>query len=317
MNKFIESQINTFNSKRYNIYQNINNIKLNNNLLVIEIKENKLIIDLEDDFLCRKKNIKLIFEKLLKKYKLKDTIILIHLRDGYYWKSDLPVFNFAVPFGKKGLIFPNFDFCDFDLLQSNYDQLKNKFKKYVPEKIENDLYFKGGKSSIKKCQIREKLSEEKKPFNVIASKNYNESLYKIKDHKYLLDLSGVKPWSVRFKYLLLAERVIFRISFYNPEIGEKGYFRQFYDYILNDKEDYVHLIYKLNYDECISVSLYKKIKEDILNKYTFFEKNPDKYIKIVNSLNKKIKKININSMLKYLYRLISKYTDKVLQEISV
>ena len=57
MNKFIESQINTFNSKRYNIYQNINNIKLNNNLLVIEIKENKLIIDLEDDFLCRKKNI--------------------------------------------------------------------------------------------------------------------------------------------------------------------------------------------------------------------------------------------------------------------
>lgn len=312
MNKFIDSQINIFNSKKYNIYQNINTIKLNNNLLVVEIKENKLIVNLENDFLGRKKMINLIFEKLLKKYKLKDTIILINLRDGYYWESDLPVFNFAVPIGKKGLIFPNFDFCDFDLLESNYDQIKDKFKEYIPKKIENDLYFKGRDASIKKCQIREKLSEEKRPFNVIASKNYSESLYKVKDHKYLLDLSGVKPQSLRFKYLLLAERVVFRISFYNPEIGENGYFRQFYDYILNDKEDYVHLIYKLNYDQCISNSLYEKIKKDILNKYTFFEKNPDEYIKIVNSLNKKIKKININSMLKYLYQLISEYTDKIL-----
>jgi hypothetical protein len=46
-----------------------------------------------------------------------------------------------------------------------------------------------------------------------ANKDYSEEIYMIKNHKYVLDLAGVKPWSIRFKFLILMSRVIFRISF--------------------------------------------------------------------------------------------------------
>ena len=43
----------------------------------------------------------------------------------------------------------------------------------------------------------------------------------MKKYKYLLDLPGFKPWSVRFKFLTISKRLIFRISFYNSKFNEK------------------------------------------------------------------------------------------------
>ena len=248
---------------------------------------------------------------MLEKYKLNDTILLINLTDGYYWKTDIPVFSFSVAQGKQGLIFPNFDMCYFDLLKKNFNQLKKIFNNYEPKIIKNDIYFKGGPSTLKKNLFREKMSKEKYPINVIAKKDYSESIYKFKDHKYLFDLPGVKPWSVRLKYLFLTQRVIFRISFYNSQIGESGYWRQFYDYIFNENKDYVHLAYNFNYDSLIPENLYEKIKKDIIKKYYFFEKYPEKYNEMILNLNKSVKKLTIESMLKYLYTLICKYNEEI------
>ena len=240
---------------------------------------------------------------------------MIYTKDGYYWKKDIPVFNISIPLGKQGLIFINYDILRFYINSTtikNYDQIKKKCKETIPKKIINDIYFKGATTSLKRSQIREKLAKENLPININLSKNYDEDIYYLKNHKYLFDLPGTKPWSVRLKFLFLMSKVIFKISFYNSKINETSYWRQYFDYIFIENEDYVHFKYDVDYDNKINNNLFIKIKNDIINKYNEFEKEKELYETMIKNLEKKKRKININSSLKYLFVLIESYTKNII-----
>ena len=192
----------------------------------------------------------------------------------------------------------------------NFDEMKNIIQKHPITKNNNDLFFRGALTSKNKSKIREKLVYEKKPFNIILNKY--EFIGNFKNHKYLLDLPGVKPWSVRLKFLFLMNSPVFRMSFYNSNIGEKGYFQQSFDYLFKENRDYIHLIYDFNYDKEIPDDIYKKCINDIKEKYTYYENNQNEYKKIVSNMKKVSKKLNLDEMLKYLYTLIETYTQKLL-----
>jgi hypothetical protein len=257
-----------------------------------------------------------ILQKMLDKYQVKDTILLLNYLDGYFYREDIPVFNYSLPIGDetmiKGLIFPNFDICDYITKNKkyNFDEIKDKIINYNITKIENDIYFRGGSTTINKVKIREKLEEEKYPLNVILNK-YQE-LWKFKNHKYLLDLPGNRPWSIRLKYLFLMNSPVFRISFYNSKYCERSYYRQSFDYLFKENRDYIHLIYDFDYENEIPDNIYKKIVNDIKQKYKFYENNQNEYKKIVSNMKKASKKLNLDEMLKYLHTLIETYTTKLL-----
>jgi hypothetical protein len=348
MKKFIKSQIDSFDKKKYKksdlLKSNI--IEDYPMLFKIEIKNNKMIYDTKivqnvfiniKEGIDRKERLINILQKMLDKYKVKDTVLLLSYVDGYFWKKDIPVFNYAVPIGKKGLIFPNFDILDFkeDGKLYDFDEIKNKIENYPNEKIKDDIFFRGGITSKNRSKIREKIQFENNPFNVrlIKPEIFNSSkrfllLFKLalnesrlveietissfKNHKYLLDLPGVKPWSVRLKYLFLMNSPIFRISFYNSKNDEKGYFQQSFDYLFKENKDYVHLIYDFNYDEEIPQNIYIKCVNDIKNKYSYYENNNTEYKKVVNNMKKASKNLNLDEMLKYLHTLIETYTEKLL-----
>ena len=315
MKKFIKTQIDSFNGKTY---KKINLLENNNNVLLkIQIKNNNLIYDkkvLQNDLFNRKKNIIIILLKMLEKYKVKDTILLLNYLDGYFYKEDAPVFNFSIPIGEciKGLIFPNFDICDCIIKKKLYDfdEIKDKILNHNITKIEDDIYFRGGSTTINKVKIREKLEEEKYPLNVILNK-YQE-LWKFKSHKYLLDLPGNRPWSIRLKYLFLMNSIVFRISFYNSKYCERSYYRQSFDYLFKENKDYIHLIYDFDYEKEIPKNIYKKIVSDIKDKYIYYEKNEKQYKKMVSNMKKASKKLNLDETLKYLHTLIETYTKKLL-----
>ena len=194
----------------------------------------------------------------------------------------------------------------------NYDEIKLLCKHYTPEHINNDMYFMGEDSSIRRTRIRENLSKENLPLNVRLNKTRDEKMFYLKDHKYLLEIPGVKPQSVRLKYLYLMERVIFRISFYNSSFNETSYWRQYHDYVMKENEDYVHLVYDVDYDKPLSEKQYTTIKKDILKKYHEFEKNPKLYVSMVENMNRKRRNLTTNSALRYLYHLIEEYTHTLL-----
>lgn len=310
MNKFILNQINRFKVK-YSCKELIEKYLSIGRFFIIYIHDN--IIDLRydssPDFLNRKMLIIKLLKNTLAKHKINDTIIILYYADGYC-NDNTPIFNFALPDGILGLIFPHFDIIN--IKENTLNNKINSIIKYKPKKIINDIYFKGSPNTKKRNTIRERLEKENFPINVILYSNTYEDQRTMKDHKYLLDLPGVKPWSVRLKYLTVMERLIIRISFYDPSRGEKSYWKQVIDYLLTENKDYVHLIYKTNYDIPINNNLYKKILFDINKIYEEFENNDKKYDKMVKNLKKKSEKINVENIYKYVAKLINSYTKNII-----
>ena len=323
MKKFIKSQIDSFDKKTYKKADLLKSSLLKNApmLFKIQIKNNKMFYDkqiVENVFINKKEGVdrklRLIYilQKMLDKYKVNDTVLILSYVDGYFWKEDIPVFNYSVPIGSQGLIFPNFDIFDFiiDNKKYDFDEIKKDIQKHPIKKIENDIFFRGAYTSKNRSRIREKIVYEKLPFNVKL--NQPEFIGNFKSHKYLLDLPGVKPWSVRLKYLFVMNSIIFRISFYNSKNGEKGYFQQSFDYLFKENKDYIHLIYDFDYDKEIPHHIFIKCVNDIKDKYIFYEKNHNEYKKMVSNMEKASKKLNLDEMLKYLHTLIETYTKKLL-----
>ena len=336
MEEFIDKQIMSFNKKKYNLLSKhieiLNKypflvfvIIKNNNIYEIKYKKTKIrqIYD-------REKKINDIFTFFLQKYNIQDTHLFINMSDCFFWREDIPVFNWVLPDGLQGLIFPDFDilnsFIDDDK-EYNFDEAIQKCINYEPSKINNEIFFIGQPTSFFRKNLN-KISENPLKIIIFEKTKYNLNIIKFnkkvqynymqmpeyKNYKYLFDLPGYRPWSVRLKYLFFMDRYIIRISFYNSLWNETSYWKHWFDYLF-DENDYSHLIYDdLEYGEKLDDKMMSKIKNDILEIYNDLEKHPEKYKKAIDNIKQKRKELNLDNTMKYLYTLISRYTDEILDQ---
>ena len=306
MDTFIKNQIQSFKNNKFDLEDLIKKYIDNNRFIILKIVNNKLDLKYikHNDILQRRSLFIKTMEKTLENYKIKDSIIILYSCDGYSYNND-PILNYALPDNKLGFIFPAFDFIKWDNYNYTFNNVKKSFETYQPNKIMNDIYFKGGKSSLKRTQIREKLEKESFPFNINLSSNVFEEPFYMKKHKYLLDLPGVKPWSVRLKNLFMTESLVIRISFFDSKKGETSFWKQVPDAFFKENVDYIHLIYDVDYNNEIPPKIYNKIKQDIIRVYTYYENNPKEYNKIVKNMIKKSKKMTMNTIFKYIAKLIN------------
>ena len=179
MEEFINKQILSFNKKKYNLLQEHEEIlKKYPLLLFIIIKDNKIYEKKHRDtkilyLNARLKYIDIIFTFFLQKYKIKDTYLFINLSDGFFWRENIPVFNWALPDGFSGLIFPNFDILNAKIGDKEYDfdEVINKCLNYEPAKIDNEIFFIGKPTAYFRKNLS-KISES--PLKVIVSKNTDD-----------------------------------------------------------------------------------------------------------------------------------------------
>ena len=320
MNNFIKEQIDSYNGKKYSIKNDLQSFVNNISYLYIKIINNKVFANNPPNhfhniqyLLERKKEIIKLIKNSIKLNKINNTEIIIKLSDNYLWEFDIPCFNLIITKNKQGFIFPHYDFINFNKLGIDYDTLKLKIQNYNPEIIENNIYFKGRNTTNIKSNIRFMLSKLKYPFSIKISRGENlEPIYFLKKHKYLLDLPGAQPWSVRFKYLCLCERVFIRISFYNSKFEEKDYWKQFSDLYFRENIDYVHLKYDINFEKPLTKKIFIKISKDIENIYNKFEENPILYKQMVNNLKKSAEKLSLNNVYEYISKMINSYTKNLL-----
>jgi len=329
MEKFIDKQILSFNNKKYDLMTKHQEILNKYPFLVfVIIKDNKIIETKYretkiQNIYNRKKYIDIIFTFFLSKYKIKDTFLFINMSDSFFWREDIPVFNWSLPDGKSGLIFPNFDILTVVMggKEYNFDEVINKCIEYEPDKINNEIFFIGQPTAFFRKKLH-KISES--PLNIVIFTNVfgknviDKSIYiempEYKKYKYLFDLPGNRPWSIRLKYLFFMDRYVIRISFYNSLWNETSYWKQWFDYLF-DENDYSHLIYDdKEYGENLDDTKMAKIKDDILKIYNDFENNPEKYNKCIDNIKQKRKELNLDSMMKYLFILITRYTNEILDK---
>jgi hypothetical protein len=91
-----------------------------------------------------------------------------------------------------GFLFPDFNV---NLLEEKKMTFEDKCTNVLKKDI---LYFKGGPTSKNKTKIREKLELLSDNIVVVDLKKDNyRPYYEICNYKYVLDLPGNYPWSVR------------------------------------------------------------------------------------------------------------------------
>jgi hypothetical protein len=230
----------------------------------------------------------------------------------------------------SGLILPPFDLYNITVNLNkpliDLDQFKKLCDDTTVSEIINDIYFRGvdsscyrGSNNFRKLMCEKAKTETSIPYNINIYSydevdNNFESMIKLKNHKYLLDLPGDQPWSIRFKFLMMMERVVFRISFYNSEY-ENGPYKQFHDYLFEPDIDYVNLVYDFKIHEKIPSTILSQINTDIINKYKYFEKNPEKYTEMVNNMKQKSSQLTLANCLIYTEKLINAYTQNLIEPL--
>ena len=318
MDAFIQRQISSFGGRRF-ARPDALDMRKYPNFVRIRIRDNRMEadpVDPKNSILGREAFIFRVVEAMLAHCRVADTTIIVSMADAYYAGDEVPTFSFGVPDGRPGLIFANFDLYDFSVAgeKRNFDEVKALCAAYSPPArlVAADMYFKGGRTSAGRTRIRESLAKERRPLRVVASDDCAEAVFRIKNHKYALDLCGWFPQSLRLKYLFLMSRLVVRVSFFDPARGETSFMRQYYDWLYRENEDYVHLVYQLDYKKPVPAALYKKIVDDLLQTYDHFESRPAAYAAVVASMNAKRARLSLRGASEYLAALINAYTARVL-----
>lgn len=307
LDKQIETDINMYKNIDLSAAEKIEKAKYH--YLQITIKDNILqeTIDFTNDQQGRLKNINDLITIAIN-YSIKNNLPKINgtfffrTNDSYEYKYNYPTFSFAKPKNKPGLLYPDFNFL----------KLFNKIKKidlHCNDNKINKIYFKGNPTSKKRSAIREKMSLLSNPFEINIDKKY-KPYYNICKYKFLLDLPGNKPWSIRLIELYMSKSLPIRVILYNKKWGEDIWI-QFYENMFPNKISYIEVKYDVNYDKEISDNIVNEIKNKCLIIYNYFNNKSKLYKYITNTNYKKVKSITIDHIGYYMYNILIKCNQLV------
>jgi len=296
----------------------------------ITVKHNKILNDIPDDFRLKKAhNTFKLAINFSEKYNLPKISgdFYVRISDGYEHDCDYPVFNYSKPKKKIGFLFPDFSFLSFENKLTVFEKHCNgDAKKEI-------IYFKGSSTSNKRTRVREKLSALKTPFNISVD-DESKPYYELCKYKYVLDLPGNKPWSVRLIELYISRSLPIRVLFYNSEWNENIWV-QFYENMFQPWESYIPLKYDVDYDNEISNNIIDDIelkclqcmcgdKSPLIIGHDFkqqsclkpqifqiFKKYDEVYKKIINDNYEKIKALKLEHVEYYMYHCVIAYMDIV------
>lgn len=283
-----------------------NKYKLGGSYSILSIHDGKIKIhyklsqELKKHIQPRLNDAKLLLETLqtkLNSKKFPNITIPLYVGDSYAWDYNGPFFSYSKPTNKNGLLFPHWNFV-------NWDKTKETFKKECTlpwkERI-GDIYFKGDRTSEPHSQIREKL--EKIYPSIQLSGAYQQPTTMCK-YKYVFDLPGRFPWSVRSPFLELSNSQIVRIDMYNKRWDEEPWL-QFYDY------KYPNSL-KLN------TQYLKPLKDNYINEIQNYVKSFTKKRSLHKSDLYDLNEEDIAFYLNYLFTKLQKYSpiyEKILKHV--
>jgi hypothetical protein len=237
------------------------------------------------------KKLLISLQSKLSNKKFPDIVIPIYAGDNYLWDYNGPYFCYAKPSNKNGLLFPHWNFVNWDKTKLNFEKSCNLPWNERIDEIDN-IYFKGDATSKVHSQIREKLA---KIYPSIKLSGPFEPPTTMCNYKYVFDLPGRLPWSVRSPILELVGAHPIRFLLYYKKWDENPWV-QFYEY----KVPYgLHL--DINYNKPISDENIEKIKSYVSK----FQNKRSLYKSDVADLTEE----DIAYYLNYLFTKLQKYND--------
>lgn len=277
--------------------------------------------NLDSFYIDRGNAMKYLFELTIKKYNINDHIVLyLYIGDELPLKyKQYPILTFAKPKKDNGILIPDWTFINpyTSKLGKSWDDLQKEVK--CPSKIsyDNVFYFRGRNTSSKtKHNIRKKLhdvSVKEPKFKIILDPTNEQTILDWCKYKYLLDLPGSSPWSVRFKELFLLKSVVVKINTVSIDDINNVYIN-FYTPMFTENVDYISINYI--YDQ---ENGFQKCIDKLNNIHKNFKQI--EYKKMMKNGHNKIKQLNLDTILDYVSIILKKYNDclqqkNIIQKIS-
>jgi len=293
-------------------------------ILKIEIKNNKVTADMEylkkyKLFLLRGKIIYDMFKFILSKINIKIPYLVLYVSLGDEIVSqELPILGFAKSYKSNGILIPDWTFHNpyKSKIKSTWVKQMKQISK-ICNKIntkKNIIFFQGSDTSYtdnpmrikEKTFIRRNLKnvslkdtlEDKIPTDILIDNEPKSSITDWCKYKYLLDLPGAHPWSVRLKELLLTKSLIIKIDV-------KDYWINFYSDIFKPNKDYIQIKFDNSPSISDKVKNTEKCYKEIQNSVKKIK--PETYKRITNSAYNKIIMLNNPILIFYFENLIKKY----------
>jgi len=293
--------------------------KLDENVLVVEIKDNKMnILHKVRGFERRAEGLKKIIQMALDYDTIPDTVLYLHVGDEYvYHYQELPFFVIAKPLDKRGILMIDNTFVDVEPevrtigsteKMTGWEETRDKINENCENKTDkiNKMFFIGQNIALKKTNfnMREYLSKSTKSFLDVRTSGYMH-MSKFCDYKYLLNLIGMSPWSFRFKFLFMMRSLIINVVMrrkYNEHYDEKWV--NIFDALFKPNKDYIEIEYFENQD-------LETIEKQLELIYNTFEKDSNLYKSIVANGYNKSKLINYESIAKVAHCVFTTYANKI------
>jgi hypothetical protein len=251
-----------------------------------------------------------LISKALETFTLKKNITIYIFLGDYILTEDYPILGFAKPVDSKGILMPDWTFVNAykSAVSKDWDTQIEKISTACSKIKYNDkkdiCFFQGGNTSKgpNKSNIRgylNTLSKNDKNIEiVIDSTTPPTAATDWCKYKFLLDLPGAHPWSVRLKELFLTKSLVFKIDLHKQWVN-------FYSSLFFPGKDYVTINYNDNRVEFPTEeeahSTYRGIKD------TMEQISEDKYMEITESAFNKAVRLDSTMVNFYIKCLLQKY----------
>ena len=207
---------------------------------------------------------------------------------------DLPIMYFAKSSKEKGFLIPDWTFHNAykSKFATFWDKqskiIVNNCNRYKFSNKDNIIFFQGSNTS--QGSYKNKTNIRKDLENIVeVENNYNMKILIDKPstpitdwckYKYLLDLPGAHPWSVRFKELMLTGSYVIKVDHVDPWVN-------FYSYLFKPGENYFQIKITNYKDEKLNFKENKKVYNEIVKIYEKTKNNKTLFNKMSQN-NKKI-----------------------------
>lgn len=234
-----------------------------------------------------------------------DGIYIFKITDSYEYRYEFPIISYAKPHNKKGFLYPDFNLNQLEEKQKMFKKRCDNIKK------EHKIFFKGSRTTKDSTKVREKLQLKSNDIlKIDLSKKYIP-YYCLCKYKYVLDLPGFRPWSVRLIELYLSKSLPIRIIQYYKKWGEDRWI-QFYENMFPSLYSYIPIKIDSNYTIELSQNTIDTIYNKIIKIYKYMENKNKVYDKIVNNNYKKASSLKEEHILYYLYIMMFHYNKIVI-----
>ena len=264
-------------------------------------------------------------------YRLPPVRFYVYICDTYcYEYRDLPLFVFAKPSNREGILIPDDSFTgDVSWEQSCAIIHQNSCS---PEKKIPIIYFKGARTGAMyrveekynkviedhkwgtRCIFETHAMESK--IMQINIEGLHEPMHTWCKYKYLLNMPGGQPWSYRFKYLLTMQSLVIDIvvhqQYGSDTCDYNTRWNNFFDGFIRHNRDYVQVPLRwIEGDDTHNEREHTRVIQRVYKIFTYFEDNAQAYSDMVDSCTRRVARISQAAVYHGMSVVINEYADAI------